>query len=423
MDSGQPGLWPVLPFRFFSLTATIITRSSPCYIRWGQRSWNPKTSPYPVRSILRKLRNVHFTMGEVDKVDLAAHVVETNGKEIPYDFLILATGSRPHFFDVPGAAEYAFPLRTLDEGVALRNRILSCFERAVYEPNAEKRQRLLTFSIVGGGPTGVEFSGALAELAYGPLKKDYPALDFRSVRVLLLEATSSLLPTLPERLRSYTLRRLNKMGVEVRLQSVVRQITPDGVYLKDGSVVLAETVVWTAGVQGDPLAKSWGLPTTRGGRVSVQPTLQVPGHPNTYVIGDLAYVEENGHPLPLVAPVAIQQGVAAAHNIARHISGASPRPFRYRDLGTMAVIGRNAAVAHLLGRWAFTGFPAWVTWLTVHLFKLIGFRNRLLVLTNWAWDYLFYERVVRLILPSLEAPSPKTNRRVYKGGASPDEEG
>jgi NADH dehydrogenase len=188
------------------------------------------------------------------------------------------------------------------------------------------------------------------------------------------------------------------MGVEVRLQAMVSQLTPEAVHLRDGTVMPTETVVWTAGVRGDPLAQRLGLPTARDGRVVVLPTLQVPSHPEVYVIGDLAYVEEKGHPLPMMGPVAIQQGESAARNIARQMAGQSPLPFHYQDRGTMVTIGRNAAVAHPFRR-AFTGFPAWVLWLSFHLFKLIGFRNRLLVLINWAWDYFLYERAVRLILP------------------------
>ena len=381
----------------------------------------PEEIAYPMRSTLRKLPNVHFAMAEVKKVDLAGDIVESDGYVIPYDFLILATGSVSHFFDMPGAAEYAFPLKTLEQAISLRNHILCCFERAVNEPDAERRQRLLTFAIVGGGPTGVEFAGAMAELVRGPLVKDFPTLDFRKVSVVLLEAADSLLSSLTERLRSYALARLSKMGVDVRLQTTVSQFTREAVHMKDGSVIPTETVVWTAGVRGDPVAQMWGLPTTRDGRVAVLPTLQVPGHPKVYVIGDLASVEEDGHPLPMVAPVATQQGVAAARNIMRQIAGRDPQPFHYQDKGTMATIGRNAAVAHLGWR-DFTGFPAWALWLAVHLFRLIGFRNRLLVLINWAWDYLFYERGVRLILPVETVPASKTSQCAPTRGTSPDDE-
>lgn len=410
IGAGFGGLWAARTFVRYPVEVLLIDRNNyhsflPLLYQVAAAELEPEEIAYPVRSILWKLPNAQFVLANVRRVDLARRVMETDGRAIPYDFLILATGSVSHFFGVPGAGQHAFPLKTLEEGVALRNHILCCFERAIHEPDAGRRQRALTFAIVGGGPTGVEFAGALAELIRGPLVKDYPMLDFHEVRVVLLEAMDGLLPGLPERLRTYALARLGRMGVEVRLQAVVSQITRERVHLKDATVIPAETVVWTAGVRGDPLAQAWGLPTARAGRVAVLPTLQVPGHPEVYIIGDLAQVEESGQPLPMIAPVAIQQGVAAARNIGRQIAGQDPLPFHYRDPGTMVTIGRNAGVVYLRGR-AFVGFPAWVLWLSVHLFNLIGFRNRLLVLINWAWDYLFYERAVRLILPRETRPGP-----------------
>jgi NADH:quinone reductase (non-electrogenic) len=230
------------------------------------------------------------------------------------------------------------------------------------------------------------------------MSKDYATLDVRQARVILLEAADTLLSAMPERLRAYALARLGKMGVQVRLRAVASQVTSESVQLQDGTAISTETVVWTAGVRGDPQAGKWGLPVARNGQVIVWPTLQAPDHPEVYVLGDLARVEQDGQPLPMIAPVAIQQGVAVARNIARQAAGQSPQPFHYRDRGAMVTIGRNAAVTHLLGR-DLTGFPAWVIWLGVHILNLIGFRNRLLVMINWAWDYLSYERAVRLILP------------------------
>ena len=266
------------------------------------------------------------------------------------------------------------------------------------EPDPARRQQMLTFAIVGGGPTGVEFAGALAELIQGPLTRDYPGLDFDGVRIVLLEALGGLLPGFPGRLQAYAFGRLRRMRVEIRLGAVVNKVTADAVHLHDGTALPSDTVIWTAGVRGESRAGTWGLPVLPSGRVSVLPTLQVPGHPEVYVVGDLAHLDLRDRSLPMVAPVAIQQGSAAALNIARLIRGEDPLPFRYRDKGTMATVGRNAAVAHVWGQ-SFTGFPAWVLWLGVHLVNLIGFRNRLIVLLNWAWDYFFYERAVRLILP------------------------
>jgi NADH dehydrogenase len=381
----------------------------------------PGDITYPVRTILRKIPNARFAMAEIQRVDLDQRVVETNGPTMPYDFLILATGTVDHFFGVPGAPEYAFSLKNLEEAIALRNHILGCVERADYEPDTQRRQQLLNFAIVGGGPTGVETAGALAELIQGPLMKDCRSLDFSEVRVVLIEAMDRLLPTLPERLGAYALKRLREMGVEVRLKSAVSRITEEAVYLQDGTVISACTTVWAAGVQGVPHAEASDLPTAKRGRVSVLPTLQVPEHPEVYVIGDLAYFEEDGSPLPMVAQVAIQGGATAARNIERQLAGQDPLPFRYRDRGTMATIGRNKAAAYAFGR-AFTGFPAWILWVTIHLIYLIGFRNRLLVLINWARNYFFRERAACRILPSELVPPARVQRSASKRGASRDEE-
>lgn len=358
----------------------------------------PEEITYPVRSILRKMPNARFVMAEVRSVDFAARTINPGNHTIPYDYLILSVGSVSNFFGVAGAEEHAFPLKTMEQAIELRNHILCCFERAVQEPDVERRKELLTFVIVGGGPTGVEYAGALAELICHPLVKDYPKLDFREVKMLLLEAMDSLMPAFPERLQTYAANRLRGMGVDVRLGAVVSEITPESVLLKDGTSIRTRTVAWTAGVRGEPLAANWGLPTARNGRVKVLPTLQTPDYPEVYVIGDLAHFEQDGTPLPQVAPVAIQQGTAAALNVSRQVRGEAPLPFRYNDPGTMVTIGRNAGAAQI-GSYAFTGFPAWLLWLGVHIYNLIGFRNRLFVLINWAWDYFFYERAVRLILP------------------------
>lgn len=363
---------------------------------------------YPVRTTLRSRSHAEFCLADVKRVDLERRVLETAEMEIPYDYLILAPGSVANFFGVPGAAEHCFPLKTLKEAIALRNHILTCVERAAHEPDAKRRQRLLTFTVVGGGSTGVEFAGALAELIGGPLPKDYPRVDFRQARIVLLEALDSVLPGLPPRLCSYAQARLGKLGVEVQLQARVNRVTAEAVHLEDGTSIATETVVWTAGVQGNALGCRSGLPTACDGRVEVLPTLEVPDRPEVYVIGDLAYLQEEGHPLPMVAPVAIQQGAVAARNIARQITGLAPLPFRYANPGMMVILGRNSAVAQI-GRRLFTGFPAWILWLAVHIARLIGFRNRLVVLLDWAWDYLLHERAIRLILP-LGPPDILANR-------------
>lgn len=359
---------------------------------------------YPVRAILHKMPQVEFLKAEVQGIDAERRVVLTDARPVPYDYLILATGSISNTFGVEGAADYTFPLASLEQAVDLRNHILCCFEQAVHEPDVERRRQILTFVIVGGGPTGVEFAGVLGELINGPFTRDYPSLNFKEVQIILVEGLDSLLPFLPERLRRYTAERLRRLGVTVRLRTLVERVTPDRVYFKDGSDLATHTVVWTAGVQGDPRYRAWGFKTAAAGRVVVGPTLQVPDRPEIYVIGDLAYLEQNGAAIPMVAPAAIQEAKLAAANIVRQVYGQAQEPFVYHSPGVMVTLGRNAGVANLKARFfpqglAFTGFPAWFTWLAVHLMRLVGFRNRLLVLINWAWDYFFFERGVRLILP------------------------
>ena len=359
---------------------------------------------YPVRRILRSMKNVNFALGRVQEVDFAARCVRTPWQQFDYDYLVLALGSTPSYFGIHGAQEHTFTLNTLEDGVALRNQILRCYELAVQEQDEARRRRLLTFVIVGGGPTGVEYAGALSELIYGPMRKDFRDMGIEQVQIVLVEMKDTLLPAMPARLGRYALHRLQDRRVQVRLETSVATVSEQDVTFEDGSCLATETVVWTAGVRGEPLAEAWGLPTGKGGRVPVLPTLQAPDHENVFVVGDMAAFEgEDGNPLPLLAPVAMQQGEHAARNILRHIEGQALEPFRYRDRGTLATIGRTAAVAHIFGR-TFTGFLAWLIWLGVHLVQLIGFRNRLFVLINWAWSYLFFERMVRLILPRQQAP-------------------
>lgn len=366
----------------------------------------PEQIAYPVRNSLRKLSNAEFVLAEVKLIDLTRQVVETDSLTIPYNFLILGTGSMTEFL-VPGAAEYAFPLDKLEQAVTLRNHILRCFELAAYETDPERRRRLLTFLIVGGGPTGVEFAGSLVELIHGPLRRDYSTLDFRQVRVLMLQSGDSLLTGMEQRLQVYTLRRLRQMGVEVNLRARVNQVTPELVQLQDGQVILTETVVWAVGVHADPQVQTWGLPIGRRGQITVLPTLQVPGQPRVYVVGDLASVTKDGQPVPMVAPAAIQQGLAAAQNIQRQLVGRHPVPFHYCNKGTIAIVGRNAGAAQL-GTFTFTGFLAWISWFVIHLVHLPGFHNRLLVLIAWVLDYCFHRRSIRLILHSKAVSGPET---------------
>jgi len=403
VGAGFGGLWAARALAGSETDVLLLDRNNyhtflPLLYQVAAAELEPEQIVYPIRGILRGSPNVRFLMGEATSIDFAGRVVQAGGKSISYDYLILAAGSTTHHFGVPGAAEHAYSLKTIDDAIRLRNHILCCFERAIHETDVERRRSILTFAIVGGGPTGLEFAGALAELIRKPLLRDYPQLDFTEVRVVLVEARENVLPGLPQRLRAYAARRLRQMGVDVRVKSFVERVTAQALYLHKGETLRTETVVWTAGVRGVPAAQTWALPVNSNGRVVVLPTLQVPRFPEVYVVGDMVHFEQGGGPLPMIAPAAIQQGVAAATNIRRQIAGEQPLPFRYRDKGTMVTIGRNHAVAHVGGR-TFTGFAAWILWLGVHLFKLIGFRNRLFVLANWAWDYFFYERGVRLIIP------------------------
>lgn len=401
--AGFAGLWTARRLAGEPVDVLLLDRNNyhtflPLLYQVAAAELGPTDIAYPVRSIFRKRKNVEFRMAEVQGVDLPGRAVITDVERVAYDHLVLALGSVPDFFGVEGAAEHAFPLREMDQAMPLRHHILSRFESAVYVSDDDRRRRMLTFVIVGGGPTGVEYAGALAELIYGPLLKDYPRLRSQDARVVLLEATDGLLGAMPEALGRYAAERLTSRKVEVRTGALVTRVGADAIHLKDGSDIPTETVVWTAGVKGDPRVAGWGLPVVKRGRVRVAPSLHLPDHPEVWVAGDLTWAEQDGEPLPQVAPVAMQQGERVAENILRVARGQTPEAFRYDDPGMLAVIGRNAAVADFGGR-TFTGFLAWMLWLLIHIAKLIGFRNRALVLVNWAWNYLSYERAVRLILP------------------------
>ena len=411
VGAGFGGLWAARKVAQTRADVLVVDRNNyhtffPLLYQVAAAEFEPEDIIYPVRSILHKYSNIQFLMGEVSGIDFTQRSVRIGSQSILYDYLILSVGSQPLFFGVDGAAEHALPLRTLDDAVQLRNHILCRFEAANFETDEALRQQMLTFTIVGGGPTGVEYAGALAELVRVPLRRDYPNLDFNQVHILLLEASSRLLTGTPEHLHQYSYKHLMQMGVDVQLNSPVSQITSQAVILKDGRVIPTETVVWTAGVGGGDLARNWGFQTRRNGQVNVLPTLQVEDHPELYIVGDLAHVEQDGQPLQLIATVAIQEGEWAARNVRRQIASLVPEPFQYHDPGMLAVIGRNAAAVRL-GHYTFTGFPAWVIWVGVHLYRLIGFRNRLFVLINWALDYIFYNRVVRLITPLPESEPSK----------------
>jgi NADH dehydrogenase len=358
---------------------------------------SPAQIAHPVRAILRRQRNLRFLMGEVTSVDFAAHKVTLDHTALAYDYLILAAGGRTNFFGLERVEQQGLPLKDIDDAVTIRNHLLSKFEEANREPDPEARRALLTFVIVGGGPTGVETAGALSELIHLVLRKDYPNLDLALVRVILLEASDHLMGNYPRDLQAATLRQLRRKRVEIRLNAALSDYDGRQVKLADGTLIPTRTLIWTAGVRAAGLIHRLDVPRAQAGRVPVEPDLQLPGQPRVYVIGDAAYLEdERGQPLPMLATVALQQAQAAAHNLQRALRSQPSQPFHYKDPGLLATIGRDAAVAQLWGL-TFSGFPAWLIWVGLHIFRIIGFRNRLLVLINWAWDYFFYDSGVRLI--------------------------
>jgi NADH dehydrogenase len=345
----------------------------------------------PVRELVRPLRNVEFRQAEITGADLQRRLLLTDHGPIPYDFLVLATGAQTDFFGLKG----------LDEALTLRNRVLSRFEASRWAKTPEERRSLLAFAIVGGGPTGVELAGAYAELIRLVLRKDFKDLDMSEVRVVLLEAADTLLAPFEPELRAAAKRSLESKGVEVRLGARVAEIDKDVIRLAGGGEIQASTVIWTAGVRASEVGATLGVEVGKQWRVKVAPTLQVPGHPAAFVIGDLAAATDGETLLPMLIPVAMQEAKQVARTIADMVRNGGASTFRYRDPGIMATIGRNSGVAQL-GRVHLSGFLGWGMWLVVHLVNVVSFRSRILVLINWAWEYLFYDRPVRLIVAARE---------------------
>jgi NADH:ubiquinone reductase (H+-translocating) len=351
----------------------------------------------PVRELIRPLANAEFRQAQVTGAELDRRILKTDRGPIPYDYLVLATGSQSDFFGNASLQRHAFGLKDLDEGLALRNRILSQFEASRWVAEPEKRRAMLTFAVVGAGPTGVELAGSISELIHLVLRKDYRDLDVSEVRVLLLEAAAAPLGTFVPSLREAARKSLAKKGVELMLGAKVESVTDDSIRLAGGEEIAAATIIWTAGVRASDVGTAIGAQLVRQARVKVEPTLQLTGHPVVFAIGDLAGATDGGAPLPMLIPVAMQEGKHVAATIAELVRNGGAKAFRYKDPGIMATIGRNSAVAEL-GAVHLSGFLGWSMWLAVHLVNVISFRSRILVLINWAWDYLFYDRPIRLIV-------------------------
>jgi NADH dehydrogenase len=376
----------------------------------------------PIRKILRGQRNATVVLADATRIDLAGRRVLLEHGELAYDFLILATGVATSYFGHDAWARHAPGLKTLSDAVFIRSRVLLAFEAAEREVDAVARRAWLRFVVIGGGPTGVELAGALAELARHTLPRDFRNFDPKSAEILLVEGGDRVLPTFPAELSARAQRDLERLGVRVRTRALVTDVRADGLSL--GSVeILARTVLWAAGVRATPLTATLGVELDRSGRVLVAPELSIPGGENVFVIGDAAVVRHDGAPVPGVAPAAIQMGRHAARQIRRALSGEPALPFRYRDRGALATIGRMAAVAEI-GRLRFSGPLAWLVWLTLHIYFLIGFRSRLVVLIDWAWSWLTYQRVARVV-PDRLRPNDGALARERQSGmpAPPDERG
>jgi NADH dehydrogenase len=358
----------------------------------------------PIRGLLHKEATV--LLAEATGVDTASKRVLLADGELAYDHLIIATGATHSYFGNDAWAQHAPGLKTIEDALDIRRRVLLAFEMAEREPDAARRRELLTFVIIGAGPTGVELAGALAEISRHALVRDFQNIDPTQARIILMEGLPRVLPVYPEPLSEKARRVLEKLGVEVRTGTRVTRIDETGVYMGEERIP-ARTVLWGAGVAASPVARSLGVPLDRAGRVHVTPELTVPGHDDIFVIGDLAHFVQNGQPIPGVAPAAIQQGKHVALNLRRRLAGKPMVPFSYWDRGTFAVIGRGQAVGVAFERFKSTGIIAWLAWLFIHLLFLIGFRSKLAVLLNWAYSYIAFQNSARLITgptPRLDPP-------------------
>jgi NADH dehydrogenase len=401
IGAGFGGLYAARALKGAQVDVTVLDRRNhhvfqPLLYQVAMAALSPGDIASPIRWILRRQKNAEVLLADARSIDPKRQTVILTDGEITYDYLIVATGATHAYFGRDEWRTVAPGLKSLEDALEIRRRVLLAFERAERETDPARRARQLTFVLIGGGPTGVEMAGALAEISRQSLARNFRHFDPGSARIILAEGGPALLAAFPESLRQAALKDLQDLGVEVRLNSIVTDVSPGRVKIGEAAIE-AETVVWAAGVAASALGASLGVPVDRAGRVKVEPDLTIPGYRNVFVIGDLAALnDQNGKPLPGVAQVAIQMGRHAVRNILRAIEKQPLLAFRYKDLGNLATIGRASAVADF-GSFRLTGYLAWLAWLFVHLINLIGFRNRVVVMVQWAWAYVSYQRAIRLI--------------------------
>lgn len=427
VGGGFGGLNAALTLRKAPVRITLIDRTNhhlfqPLLYQVATAGLSPAEIATPIRHVLRNQKNAHVLMAEVTGVDTQARRVLLGNDSLPYDYLILATGSRQSYFGHDEWEKLAPGLKTITDATSVRQRILQVFEAAEAERDPERVKELMTFVLVGAGPTGSEMAGAIAELAHNSLRADFRHINPEQTRILLIEAGPRILSAFPEDLSKAAQKKLEEMGVEVRTNTPVEKVKATGVILKGGEQIGSDTIIWTAGNAASPAGKWLNAPTDRAGRVKVNPDLSVPEHPEIFVIGDTMTLEQDGKPLPGVAQVAIQQGKYIG-KVVQNLVTRRPAlpPFRYWDKGNLATIGRSFAIADL-GKIKLAGFFAWVLWLFIHILYLIGFRNRILVLTQWAWAYLTFQRGVRVLNPEYVTVKPHIPPEGLDGPAFPGPE-
>jgi NADH:ubiquinone reductase (H+-translocating) len=400
IGGGFAGLWAVRALRRAPVDILLVDRQNhhtfqPLLYQVATAGLAAPSIAAPLRHILRRQRNVTVQLGEVTRIDAAARQAFIGATAVPYDYLVLATGVSHAYFGHDDWADDAPGLKTLDDALRIRERILTAFERAEASSDPEQVRALLTFVIVGAGPTGVELAGTLAEISRHTLKGEFRRIDPATAKVLLVEAGPRVLPAFPEELSASAQRQLERLGVTVLAGRPITHVDGAGVRIGEEAVA-SHTVLWAAGVSASPLSRTLDVPLDRSGRVLVKDDLSVPGHPEILIAGDLAAVQSAGRPVPGIAPAAKQMGDHVARAIAARLRGGNAAPFRYRHYGLLATIGRMAAVVDL-GRLRFSGFLAWWFWLMAHIFFLIGFRNRLVVLIDWAGAYWTHQRGARIV--------------------------